>query len=566
MPSKIKRVDEAFSNGLRDAVGRNSGRTGVSLPSGATHGAQSSTAQEKPLRIVPIHNSILGSCRAALVKSSAESRAMLSKFRSSIDPELAKLLEIVGDCIDEDGRTPLHIALQRGDEATAQSLIAAGANSRARDRYGATPVDLTTDENCRALLEHHIAVLAVLNDNPDALVSAVVAHCAALSAPEARRLEAVLSARAYHFDPCFLWAPAAARAALFAWVRDAFVVQLAATTPPFSDLPDDCAGDVLEFMELALPRANSQYIMEHCLSPEAHAWVCAMLTSAVAANATRRLVDAVEKGDEASVLDCLVKGADVDVQAAFGFTALVKASLSGHAAIVTLLLEAGADTDVQDDEGHTALMFASNNGNINVVKLLLFAGANTEIKVHQSQDHDDDGRTALMYPSANGNTAMVELFLSAGADVEAKNRDGYTALIFASTFGHAAIVDLLLRAGADKEAKDKLGWTALISASKNGHAAIVELLLQAGASIDAKNVDGKTAIIGASTYGHAANVNLLLHAGADKEAKDALGLTALSEASCKGHAGVVELLLQAGANMDTVCEVPLNCTSPCVLH
>ena len=205
------------------------------------------------------------------MKSPAASRAILTKYRASIDPELAKLLEIVGDYFDENSRVPLHIAVQRGNIATVQSLIAAGANSGARDRNGATPLDLATDENCRALLEHHNAVLAVLNGDPTALIPAVIEHCVAFSAPKAWRPEAVLSLGAYHLDPSFLWAPPTARAVLFSWARDAFVVQLAATTPPFFEIPDDCAGDILEFIEMALPRANSLYIMAHCLSSEAHA-------------------------------------------------------------------------------------------------------------------------------------------------------------------------------------------------------------------------------------------------------------------------------------------------------
>ena len=95
----------------------------------------------------------------------------------------------------------------------------------------------------------------------------------------------VLSLRAYHLDPCFLWAPPMACAAVFAWAQRVFVAQLAATIQPFEKLPDDCAGDVLEFF--GMTHTESELIAKHCSSLEARAWVRKVVASAVVVGALK---------------------------------------------------------------------------------------------------------------------------------------------------------------------------------------------------------------------------------------------------------------------------------------
>jgi hypothetical protein len=107
-----------------------------------------------------------------------------------------------------------------------------------------------------------------------------MAHCATLSASEEPLPATALSLRACHFDPCFLWAPSDARAAVVTWALHVFIVQLAGTNQPFKRLPIDCAGDVLEFFEMT--RNESDFIANHCSSPEARDWVRAVVAAVVA--------------------------------------------------------------------------------------------------------------------------------------------------------------------------------------------------------------------------------------------------------------------------------------------
>jgi len=216
-----------------------------------------------------------------------------------------------------------------------------------RRKNGATPLDLAIDDTCREILEHHYIVDATITEDPSTLVSAALAHCAALSASEETLPATVLSLRAYYFDPCFLWALPAARTAVVAWALHVLVAQLAATIEPFGVLLDDCAGDVLEFF--GVTHNESELIATHCSSPEARAWVCAVIAVAIVVSAIRsyqskqftisgasrilytpiscstlagsfvtqekastELVPAAGKGDLATVQDCLSRKANIE--------------------------------------------------------------------------------------------------------------------------------------------------------------------------------------------------------------------------------------------------------------
>jgi hypothetical protein len=156
-----------------------------------------------------------------------------------------------------------------------------------RLKNGATPLSLATDKTCRDILQHHKAIYVSITEDPTKLVAAALAHCATLSASKEPLPATALSLRACYFDPCFLWAPPAARSALFAWARDARIAQHVGTTQIFGRLRDDPAGDVLEFFGLALTRTDALHIAQHGSSPEARAWVHAVIVPVILVRAVK---------------------------------------------------------------------------------------------------------------------------------------------------------------------------------------------------------------------------------------------------------------------------------------
>jgi len=167
--------------------------------------------------------------------------------------------------------------------ATIQSLLLADANVDFEDNNGVTPVHAAAPgSGCCNLLEHHAAILAIVAEDPAALVSAAVAYCAILASSAEPLPAKVLFLDVHYFDPTFVWAPYQAQTMVFTWARDAFTVQLATTTDPFVDLLDDCAGDVLEYLETTMSHTEFLHNLTHCISPEANVWVRAIVAAAVA--------------------------------------------------------------------------------------------------------------------------------------------------------------------------------------------------------------------------------------------------------------------------------------------
>lgn len=94
-----------------------------------------------------------------------------------------------------------------------------------------------------------------------------------------------------------------------------------------------------------------------------------------------------------------------------GHTALISAAMSTGdrgAAAIRNLLDRGADPDIQANNGFTALYHAASRGNGECVRILLAAGADPRIPVFS-------GKTAIEIADANGHQQIVSMLASAPA-------------------------------------------------------------------------------------------------------------------------------------------------------
>ena len=148
-------------------------------------------------------------------------------------------------------------------------------------------------------------------------------------------------------------------------------------------------------------------------------------------------------GSVESVKLLLGAGADVDAANVVRETPLRCACNSGHRKCLQLLLDAGADVNGRNEFGFTALHDACRAGDSVCVKLLLDAGANANSHTHPS------GRSPLKFACERNSTECVRLVLEAGARVNASGDDGCTALHFACGCGAVESMRLLLEHGAD---------------------------------------------------------------------------------------------------------------------
>ncbi len=152
------------------------------------------------------------------------------------------------------------------------------------------------------------------------------------------------------------------------------------------------------------------------------------------------LIEAVEESDLKRAQKLIAKGADVNQQNSYGYSALFLAAASGDTKIVKLLLDAGANVNARGPTG-SALARAAQQGNPEIVRLLLQAGAELEAK-------DSSGWTALFSAAMTGNSEIVEILLKAGANINARANNGWTALKEAQMRGNENIVQQLKSAGA----------------------------------------------------------------------------------------------------------------------
>ena len=87
------------------------------------------------------------------------------------------------------------------------------------------------------------------------------------------------------------------------------------------------------------------------------------------------LINAVLKGDTATVNTLLAKGSDVNAKDRYGQTVLILAAKYGHTDVVKALLAEGADLNARDRFGDTALTCAKRCGHMKITRLLKEAGA-----------------------------------------------------------------------------------------------------------------------------------------------------------------------------------------------
>jgi ankyrin repeat protein len=249
----------------------------------------------------------------------------------------------------------------------------------------------------------------------------------------------------------------------------------------------------------------------------------ALWVSTPARAADAPTAQAAREDDLAALRALIGGGADVNVAARDGSTALLWAAYHSHADMVEALIAAGAKTDVPNKYGVTPLLQASRTGDAAVIAALLDGGADLALT-------HPDGETPLMAAARAGRVDAVRLLLERGADPNtADSFQQQTALMWAAVEGHAEVIDVLLTAGANPNLQARIstlterknadypsgGFTALMWAARNGHDGIVRRLAEAGADLSMTNGDGATAAMLAIVNDRFDLAAMLIELGAD---------------------------------------------------
>ncbi len=462
--------------------------------------------------------SVLVACAGAMCASACLAQSTQANLRPVVDATPIPVPKLVR-------------AAERGDRATVEAMLRAGANARETDADGTTAlhwaahlgdVDLTT-----ALLKAGADPRAINDYGATPMSSA-----AEIGSKDV--LEALLKAGADVESP-----NAEGQTALMAVAR---------------------TGKV-EAARLLLKHGANPNATEQWGGQTALMWAAAQRQPEM----VRVLIEGGAKVDaRATTHDwqrrVTAEGRPKDMNRG-GFTALLYAARESCIPCAKVLLDHGADINLGDPDGVTPLIIALSNIHWDMGKFLIERGADVTL-------WDFYGRTPL-YAAVDMNT------LPKGRRVELPALDETTGL---------EVITMLLDRGANPNAQLKLrlpwrqvpydrytepmlniGVTPLIRAAKAGDIPVIKLLLAHGALPNLPNFNGDTPLMAACGKGwinsptRGANFteeqaleeyDLLLAAGADVNARTHFNETALHSAALRGWNRIVQKLIADGAELD----------------
>lgn len=176
------------------------------------------------------------------------------------------------------------------------------------------------------------------------------------------------------------------------------------------------------------------------------------------------LTTTIEKGDLKKVQSLLQKEtSSLNALDEDGQPPLHVAIQENKTNIVEYLLDQGAPIEIVGYHGWRALHIAASLGNLDLVNLCLSRGATVDTRTHTLQ-------TPLHKGASSHSTAVVRRLLSAGADPMAMNDRGMTALHIAAHQNDISIVRMLVvEYNVDVGVRDRQKLTAALWAERSAH-------------------------------------------------------------------------------------------------
>ncbi|MEG4984677.1 ankyrin repeat domain-containing protein [Microcoleus sp. BR0-C5] len=263
---------------------------------------------------------------------------------------------------------------------------------------------------------------------------------------------------------------------------------------------------------------------------------------------------AVDRGSQDIAELLIANGARVNVRNENGQTPLYRAIAIGHNDIAALLINNGTDVNNIDGSGTTLLHKAAHYGTVEILKLLIAKGAEINIQ-------DNQRKTPLDIAVDLKLQDTVALLISKNPDVNSEDKESRTLLHIAVDFKLEDVAKQLIAKGAFVNAKNNLLQTPLHLAVAQGSQDIAELLIANGARVNVRNENGQTPLYQAIAIGHNDIAALLIKNGADVNNRDICDTTPLHKAAHYGTVEILKLLIAKGAKIDvTNCygETPLK--------
>lgn len=200
----------------------------------------------------------------------------------------------------------------------------------------------------------------------------------------------------------------------------------------------------------------------------------------------------------------LEKGADINVQNRDGNTSLHAAAFLGRADAAELLLKHDINVHTRNSQGGSAmdnatLDWGTTQAILNIIRVIevnkaeVLAGRAKIVRFLTGKAKDGPQSHNLWKSSAVGNLVAIKAALESGSDMSALDPQyGIDPLGWAALNGQTAAAKLLLEKGANIHNRHRDGSTALHGAAFLGRIDTVKLLLEKGADSSIRKPDGVT--------------------------------------------------------------------------
>lgn len=232
------------------------------------------------------------------------------------------------------------------------------------------------------------------------------------------------------------------------------------------------------------------------------------------------------------------KGLNINLQDQFGNTPLIWAAADGYTEIVRMLLQhPNTHVNIQNEDGWTALMYAALGNYADTLRVLL---------QHPDTDYSlraKDGANAISFAIAPQNTDALRILCALpGIDLHAGNFKS-TPLHQAVQLGFTESARVLLQAGANVNARGFKGTPPLFNAIRCNQTECARLLLLCpNIDVNATDDDGNFALWCAAKGGDAHMVQLLLQHPRINPNQTYKGQTPLQTATQHRYSECIKLL------------------------
>lgn len=226
---------------------------------------------------------------------------------------------------------------------------------------------------------------------------------------------------------------------------------------------------------------------------------------------------------------------------------LLSAAQSGDLHSLGMILESSNSSEYQPDAyGETAAHLAARQGHLHVIERLLSSSLDVEDIVRAKNDAGD---TPLHLAAWKGHDSIIAALLNAApcaydAAINSFNNAGLAPVHLAAKYGHDRVLSQVCHVELGRSmihhirvvtTKDVRGMTALHHATIKSHEEVVQMLLFRGSNANERDVQGRTPVHWAAHVSNPSIMRFLLECGGDPLVLDVSGKTPLDLAKESGR-------------------------------